>query len=59
MGGKIWNEIIGHNTAFYEENCGKMEYLDLDENKCRGKSYDDLVRIVGQQNEWSTASVGN
>ena len=61
MGGDIWSNLIGQNTEFFELNCGDMEELDfggsLNNKKCRDKSYEDLVKIVGEQNAWYT-SVG-
>ena len=61
MGGDIWSDVIGQNTEFFELHCGDMGELDnggsLNNNKCGDKSYEDLVKIVGEQNAWSS-SVG-
>merc|ERR1719225_541409 len=59
MGGDIWSDVIGQNTEFFELHCGDMEELDnggsLNNNKCGSKSYEDLVKIVGEQNAWSSS----
>ena len=61
MGGDIWSDVIGQNTEFFELNCGDMGELDygdsLNNNKCGDKSYEDIIKIVGEQNAWYT-SVG-
>ena len=59
MGGDIWDDVIGQNTEFFELNCGDMEELDSDGpgGKCAENMYDDLVKIAGEQNAWTT-SVG-
>ena len=60
MGGDIWSDVLDQNTEFYMINCGNMEHLDRDDglqSKCGTKNYQDLVKIVGEQNAWSS-SVG-
>ena len=56
MGGDIWDDLIGQNTEFFEINCGELTEFD-DDGKCADQTYEDLVKIVGKQNAWST-SVG-
>ena len=55
MGADIWDDVIGQNTEFFELHCGEVEDKG---NKCEGKSYEDLVKIVGEQTAWSS-SVGS
>ena len=56
MGGDIFDDQISQNTEFFELNCGELTEYDLD-GKCADQTYEDLVKIVGEQNAWST-SVG-
>ena len=55
MGADIWDDVIGQNTEFFELHCGEVEDNG---NKCEGTSYEDLVKIVGEQQAWSS-SVGS
>ena len=59
MGGDIWDDILSQNTEFFQLNCGDMEKLDSNGlgGKCAKNSYEDLVKIAGEQNAWTT-SVG-
>ena len=57
MGGDFWDDIMGQNTEFFKLNCGDVESLDSDGpgGKCGETSYEDLVKIAGEQNSWTTS----